>query len=279
MNARVVFSKKTREKINKGLTPKERGKLRWEKLEKANEDGRLSLCKNRRDVAELGGYTKEQTIKGYSWVHRLVSNGYLQEVHVSGAGRYAEFTYFINNKPNFLPFAGRYGSDTFAKKPMQRETKVASAAPRKIGEARWQKLEEASKTGELAKCTSRKDVALLAGYSDASKGRIWVHNLIGRGHLKEKVVDGVASYSIIKKPNYSYFTSKGKNKTPKVEEVEPPKELFANEHTEPVVLSEAYAPESKTKMTIKTDVATIEIESVSVEMVEKVLGVCVNTKM
>lgn len=280
MNARVVFSKKTQEKINKGLTPKERGRLRWEKLEKANEDGRLSLCKNRRDVAELGGYTKEQTTKGYSWVHRLVSNGYLQEVHVSGAGRYAEFTYFINNKPNFLPFAGRYGSDTFAKKPVNKETKVAGVAPRKIGEVRWQKLEEASKTGELAKCVSRKDLIILAGYTNMVQGRSWVANLIRRGHIRETIVHGVASYHLAKKPNYTYFTSKGKNKTPKVEEVELSKDIFTNEHTEPVVLSRAYVPENKARLTIKTDIATVEIESASAEIVEKVLEkVCATTKM
>lgn len=270
MNARVVFSKKTQEKINKGLTPKERGELRWEKLEEANKDGRLSLCKNRRDVAELGGYTKEQTTKGYSWVHRLVSNGYLQEVHVSGAGRYAEFTYFINNKPNFLPFAGRYGSDTFKKEPIKNiePTKPANTPSRKLGEKRWEILEEASKSGRLAECKCRRDLIILAGYTNMVQGRSWLANLIRRGHIRETIVHGVASYHLAKRPNYTYFTGKDKKvvETPKVEE--------------PTILSRAYVPESKAKLTIKTDIATVEIENVSAEIVEKVLEkVCATTKM
>ena len=274
MNARVVFSKKTQEKINKGLTPKERGKLRWEKLEQANRDGRLSLCKNRRDVAKLGGYTKEQTTKGYSWVHRLVSNGYLQEVHVSGVGRYAEFTYFINNKPNFLPFAGRYGVDA-RKEPTKtieptKPTKPTKTSSREVGEKRWEILEEASKSGRLAECKCRRDLIILSGYTNMVQGRSWLANLIRRGHIKETIVDGVASYRLAKKPNYTYFTRKNKKvvETPKIEEPV----ALSDEYTEPVVLSKA-------KLTIKTDIATVEIESVSAEIVEKVLGVCVNTKM
>lgn len=280
MNARVVFSKKTQEKINKGLTPKERGKLRWEKLEEANEDGRLSLCKNRRDVAELGGYTKEQITKGYSWVHRLVSRGYLQEVHVSGGGRFAEYTYFINSKPNFLPFAGRYGADASKSTETIEPTKPTNTPLRELGKKRWEILEDANKSGKLAECKCRRDLIMLAGYTNMVQGRNWLAGLIRRGNIKETIVNGVASYHLAKKPNYTYFTSKGKNKTPKVEEVKLSKDIFTNEHTEPVVLSRAYVPESKTRLTIKTDIATVEIESVSAEIVEKVLEkVCATTKM
>lgn len=274
MNARVVFSKKTQEKINKGLTRKERGELRWKKLEEANEDGRLSLCKTRKDVAALGGYP--EGVAGTSWVHNLVRKGYLQEVHVSGGGKFAEYTYFINSKPNFLPFAGRYGSDTFKKEPTKtieptKPTKPTNTPSRKVGEKRWETLEEAYKTGRLAECKCRRDLIILAGYTDMVQGRSWVANLIRRGHIEETVVDGVASYRLVKKPNYTYFTRKDKKimETPKVEEPV----VLSNEHTEPMVLSKA-------KLTIKTDIATVEIESVSAEIVEKVLEkVCATTKM
>lgn len=268
MNARVVFSKKTQEKINKGLTKKERGELRWKRLEEANKDGRLSLCKTRKDVAALGGYT--DGVAGISWVHRLVSRGYLQEVHVGGSGNFAEYTYFINNKPNFLPFAGRYGTDTFKKEPTKtiEPTKPTDTPLREIGEKRWETLEEAYKSGRLAECKCRRDLVILAGYTNMVQGRSWVANLIRRGHIKETIVHGVASYRLVKKPNYTYFTGKNKKvvETPKVEE--------------PVVLSRAYVPESKAKLTIKTDIATVEIESVSAEIVEKVLEkVCATTKI
>lgn len=268
MNARVVFSKKTQEKINKGLTKKERGELRWKKLEEASKDGGLSLCKTRKDVAALGGYP--DGIAGRSWVHRLVSGGYLQEVHVSGSGNFAEYTYFINSKPNFLPFAGRYGIDASKKEPTKtiEPAKPTNTPLRKAGEKRWEILEEAYKSGRLVECKCRKDLVILAGYTNMVQGRSWVANLIRRGYIKETVVDGVASYHLAKKPNYTYFTRKNKKvvETPKVEE--------------PVALSRAYVPESKAKLTIKTDIATVEIESVSAEIVEKVLEkVCATTKM
>mgnify|MGYP003304214189 CR=1 FL=1 len=274
MNARVVFSKKTQEKINKGLTRKERGELRWKKLEEASKDGRLSLCKTRRDVAALGGYT--DGVAGTSWVHRLVSRGYLQEVHVGERGRYPEYTYFIMSKPNFLPFAGRYGIDASKKKPTKtieqtkptKPTKPTNTPLREIGEKRWEILEEANKSGRLAECKCRRDLIILAGYTNMVQGGSWLANLIRRGYIKETVVDGVSSYRIVKKPNYTYFTRKNKKvvETPKIEE--------------PVVLSRAYVPESKAKLTIKTDIATVEIESVSAEIVEKVLEkVCATTKM
>lgn len=280
MNARVVFSKKTQEKINKGLTRKERGELRWEKLEEANEDGRLSLCKNRKDVGALGGYTDGA---GAGWVHRLVSKGYLQEVHVGGSGRFAEYTYFINSKPNFLPFAGRYGADAHKPAKTTETTEPAETTKltnRQLGEKRWEALEKANKSSRLAECKCRRDLIILAGYTNMVQGGSWLTNLIRRGYIKETIVHGVASYRLIKKPNYTYFTRKNKKvvETPKVEHTEPT--ILSNEHTEPIVLSRAYVPESKSKLTIKTDIATVEIESVSAEIVEKVLEkVCATTKM
>lgn len=79
MEARVVFSKKTKELMSKNLSVRERGKLLFSRLQELDNSGMLSKAKSRADVATMVGYTTEQAKAGYSWVSNLIRRGNLSE--------------------------------------------------------------------------------------------------------------------------------------------------------------------------------------------------------
>lgn len=90
--SRAIFSQETRDKIKKGLSNREKGRIRFEKLKELDETGVLAEANTRPDVATLIGYTKEQWKQGYSWVTNMIARGYLSETIVgfspSGRGEY-----------------------------------------------------------------------------------------------------------------------------------------------------------------------------------------------
>lgn len=79
MEARVIFTKKIKELLNKDLSVRERGKLLFSRLQELDDSGVLSKAKSRADVATMVGYTTEQAKAGYSWVSNLIRRGNLSE--------------------------------------------------------------------------------------------------------------------------------------------------------------------------------------------------------
>ena len=79
MDARVIFTKKTKEAMSKSLSVRQRGKLLFSRLQELDDSGMLSKAKSRADVATMVGYTTEQAKAGYSWVSNLISRGNLRE--------------------------------------------------------------------------------------------------------------------------------------------------------------------------------------------------------
>lgn len=73
LGSKVVVSEKTR--VYKDLSPRERGKIRWERLKEAD----LSTATTRKDIAVLGGHDRDD-VKGSSWVNNLVNRGCLAEI-------------------------------------------------------------------------------------------------------------------------------------------------------------------------------------------------------
>lgn len=105
MNARVIFTKETKRKMEQGLSKREIGKLRFERLKAAEADGKLSRAKNRSDVLKIAGFTESQRGLGYSWVGNLVRRGHMQEI-ITGYGRKgrAEYEYHLISEPQFVGF-------------------------------------------------------------------------------------------------------------------------------------------------------------------------------
>lgn len=79
MNGRVIFTKDFLNKTQNPVTHKQLGELRLKKIIEAQNDGRLSKAKNRLDVAELVGISRDRVAVANSWVYRQISLGYLTE--------------------------------------------------------------------------------------------------------------------------------------------------------------------------------------------------------
>lgn len=289
MNARVIFSKKTREELEKPLSKKEQGRLRWEKIVEAEKSGALSMCRFRADVARLAGYTKNKDLKnggaGYAWVAAKIKEKYLSEVVVGGTDARPECQYFINSHPNYLPFAGRYGENSKrvkngkrvkpgcksqpSEKPVEKVAK--REAPRERGKRYWAKLEELESKGALYGI-SREQFGALIRPENPKQGYYYITNLVRRGFVKEEILgtNGLCNFSAQRKPNFDYRKKiDGQTLDKAVEQTVEEVPQIIKPIDEPVV-SDRVA-DNKMKLTIKTTTAMVEIENPTLDIVEKVL--------
>lgn len=99
--SRITFTKETLAKLKRGMSAQDKGRVLYERLCEASDNGLLAQCKTRRDVAELVGYnadTKEQRQRGYSWITNLLRRKHVSEVLVAPG----EYQYFLGpNKPDY----------------------------------------------------------------------------------------------------------------------------------------------------------------------------------
>ena len=99
--SRITFTKETLAKLKRGMSAQDKGRVLYERLCEASDNGLLAQCKTRRDVAELVGYnadTKAQRQRGYSWITNLLRRKHVSEVLVAPG----EYQYFLGpNKPDF----------------------------------------------------------------------------------------------------------------------------------------------------------------------------------
>ena len=88
--------------MEKGLNKRQRGRLRFERLKEASENGELQKAKTRADVARLVGFTSAQYKTGYSWVMNMITRKHLIE-RISGIGKNgrAEYEYHIGTDPDY----------------------------------------------------------------------------------------------------------------------------------------------------------------------------------
>lgn len=202
--SRLIFTKETKEKMNKELTRKEKGKLRYNKLEELADNGKLSLAKNRIEVANLVGVPDNGPTKtGYKWVSGLVRNGYVKET-VTGIGRNGkmEFEYSLTSKKPNYEFPKPKSKSTNA---VSKKAKASKLSLRERGKIMYEKLKNASDNGALEKAKTRGDVAELVDGT-----RSWVSGLIERGFLREVLYtyeNGLPAYKYNltgKEPNYDY---------------------------------------------------------------------------
>ena len=99
MEARVILTKETKEKMEKGLSAFERSKLRIQKLEELDEKGFLSKAATRDDVAKMVGAFDRPYGRGYNWVVGIIRRGVLEEtlIRTLPNGK-AEYEYHMAKK-------------------------------------------------------------------------------------------------------------------------------------------------------------------------------------
>lgn len=92
------------------LTPKQKGKIRYERLVEASKNGVLSKATNRYEVANLVGYGEYDQAKGYSWVSNLIDRQCIIEQidHFDEKTRKVKYLYYLGPKqPNYEPPRGK----------------------------------------------------------------------------------------------------------------------------------------------------------------------------
>ena len=106
--SRLTFTKETKEKMEKGLNRREAGRLRFERLKEAEEEGLLANVSTRIGVAKLAGFTDERYKTGYSWVSNLVTRGHLSET-IRGFDEHnkATYEYHIIDNPTYTIRRGK----------------------------------------------------------------------------------------------------------------------------------------------------------------------------
>lgn len=77
--SRITFRKETKDKMKKGMSIREKGKVLFARLQELEADGTLSKAKTRADVARLVGYSEERAKAGYAWVSNLIRRGHVSE--------------------------------------------------------------------------------------------------------------------------------------------------------------------------------------------------------
>lgn len=101
-----TLTKETKEKMNRPLNNRDKGRLRKEKLEELAKSGKLAFIKNRADLAEAVGFTYEQRHKaGYQWVNYNLMKGVLKEKLTGYTDNgLAEYEYeYVEAKPKAKP--------------------------------------------------------------------------------------------------------------------------------------------------------------------------------
>lgn len=198
--SRLIFTKETKEKLDKGISAQAKGKLRWEKLKEAENNGTLQQARSRIDVGKIVGLDNDKT--AYSWVSGLIHKKAIVETLDSFENNKAVYTYHLGKPLSYVN--GRKKRKEEQIKKIQTELKRQdlvknTQSVRELGKIKFDKLKELSETGELLKATCRADVVNLIGYNEGEfrKSYSWVSNMIIRGHLNERALGVTPSGKIL----------------------------------------------------------------------------------
>lgn len=118
--SKILFTKETKEKMERGLSAREIGRLRWERLEELYNSGELQKVKNRRELIEAVGFTPQQKHRGYTWVCNLINRKHLEEISTGVDNGKIEYQYFLTGKlPKYKGYSSR---NKYQTKPIRRQT-------------------------------------------------------------------------------------------------------------------------------------------------------------
>lgn len=106
--SKLTFTKETKEKMNKELSFRERGRLRFKRLKELDESGALSKATNRYEVGRMVGYGEDEDKAAYSWVSNMLSRGHMTEtmIGLSPKGR-MEFEYHVTGTEPLYCYADK----------------------------------------------------------------------------------------------------------------------------------------------------------------------------
>lgn len=118
--SKILFTKEIKEKMERGLSAREIGRLRWGRLEELYNSGELQKVKNRKELAAAVGFGPQQMDKGYRWVTNLINRKHLEEVSMGVNNGFVENQYFLTGK---LPkYKGYSSKNKYQTKPTRRQT-------------------------------------------------------------------------------------------------------------------------------------------------------------
>ena len=116
--SRLSFTRETKEKMEKGLNRRQAGRLRFERLKEAENEGLLGKVETRIGVARLVGFTDAQYKTGYSWVSNLVTRKHLSET-IRGFDEHgrARYEYHIIGDPTYTVVRKKSNKNSKTVKP------------------------------------------------------------------------------------------------------------------------------------------------------------------
>ena len=88
----------------KNISSHVKAKLLYKKLQEMSDKGTLAMCRNRKEVGNMLGYTEERQSAGYIWVSKMIREGYLNE-SIYGENIYGkiEYQYHLSKKkPSYM---------------------------------------------------------------------------------------------------------------------------------------------------------------------------------
>lgn len=211
--SRLIFNNKTKEFTESNLKPKEKGRLRWQKLKECNENGSLMSARNRYEVANLAYFTDRK--KGYSWVANMIRRNHIKEVIYGINDRgIMEYEYHLGVEPDYDYNGVRNKKSSKDINPQI--TQANKTTLREKGKIYYSKLKECEEKGLLQNCKTKADVVKVSNSTSH-----WIRDMIKRGYLNEQLLkyeNGCPVYKFNltgKIPNYDYINKKISNE-PKI---------------------------------------------------------------
>lgn len=103
MEARVILTKETKEKMEKGISHFRKGELRWQKLQELEDTGKLGKARNRQDITSMMGLGTGYGAP-YTWLSNMISRGSIKEILLGfDKNSRPEYEYHLTNtnRPNY----------------------------------------------------------------------------------------------------------------------------------------------------------------------------------
>lgn len=105
------------------LSPREKGRLRWQRLKDLDASGELQFIKTRNDLAKAVGYGDKEP-SGVAWTNNVIRRGYVKEVFTGFEGSKTMKEYHLTGKEPDFDFNGVRNRHTKKKAEKKVEQKV-----------------------------------------------------------------------------------------------------------------------------------------------------------
>lgn len=110
------------------LTPREKGKLRWNRLKELDASGELQFIKTRNELAKAAGYGDKEP-SGAAWANNIINRGYIKEVFTGFEGSKTIKEYHLTGKEPDFDYKGVRKRNAQKKTEKQVEPNVDENTP------------------------------------------------------------------------------------------------------------------------------------------------------